>query len=149
MVHAGYGIGAVGLTLLLFGAWTLWRLSGWGSGRSSNGAVHGSSPTSSRHPDIEHQALVFLMTQKTDSVLAALADAIEQERHKLGVAGRRPMGRTLEPVQAGPVSDMGLERSVFDRIGPMADDGVPLSTIAQRLNLPESQVAMVMRLNGI
>ncbi|BBO79814.1 hypothetical protein DSCO28_03800 [Desulfosarcina ovata subsp. sediminis] len=34
--------------------------------------------------ELEHRALVFLMTQKTDSVLAAISQTIEAERQKLG-----------------------------------------------------------------
>jgi len=40
--------------------------------------------------DVEHRALVYVMVQRTDSILAALARTIEEERQKLGAIVRNP-----------------------------------------------------------
>ena len=51
--------------------------------------------------EIEHRALMFLMAQKTDAILAALAKTIELERQKLGdVVSNPSMDDALVAYQA-------------------------------------------------
>lgn len=100
-------------------------------------------------PNVEHQALMFLMTQKTDAVLAALSRTIEQERQKLGVAVSNPsLGSAVDPYRTDTTQIENSSRSVFDRILPMAREGMPEGAIARKLHLPETEVAMVMRLHA-
>ena len=97
----------------------------------------------------QHRALVFLMNQKTDAVLAALADTIEQERRKLGLVVRNPS--IIDAIDARDTQAAGPKRtrlSSYDQILPMARHGIAPSKIAHQLRLPEAEVAMVMRLNA-
>jgi hypothetical protein len=149
MIHASYDIWGVAVAALLLGFWIIKRcvfrkIAGTGSGLG-RAACHSSS---SNH-EIEHQALMFLMAQKTDSVLAALAHTIDLERQKLGGVVRKPsMTNATKAWQAAgtPVPTGG--QSSYDRIVPMARDGLAVATIARQLQLPEAEVSMVMRLNA-
>lgn len=99
--------------------------------------------------EIEHRALMFLMTQKTDSVLAALARTIDEERQKLGVVVRNPtMGEQVDGLMMEAHRDEPNARSDIERVLPLAREGVPEAAIARRLNLPESEVQMVLRLRA-
>jgi hypothetical protein len=100
--------------------------------------------------DLEHRALVYLMTQKTDSVLAALAKTIEEERVKLGVAKRVPAGNDSNCTHTWRGS-LGEEdpRSLNDRVLSLAQEGATISKIARHLVLPENEVSMVLRLNSM
>lgn len=149
MIHASYDIWGVAVTVLLIGFWII----KWYFFRKRSVNASGLDCTivnsSSRDHDIEHRALMFLMDQKTDSVLAALAETIKQERQKLvGVVRKPSMEEAMDasPAAAAPVSTS--QYSSYDRILPMARDGIAVATIARQLQLPETEVCMVMRLNA-
>lgn len=149
MLHNSYEIWGVAIVALLIGSWIIRgiirRKNTEGDCRSNPAKFNASR----RNHDTEHRALMFLMTQKTDSVLAALARTIEDERQKLGVDVRNPsMTAAVDAFQpeAIPVSDH--RQSPYDQILPMANNGIAVATIARQLQLPEAQVSMVMRLNA-
>lgn len=148
MLHASYEVWGVAIAVVLIGCWTIKRLVY----RKKSRPVCGSDPEMTRllhqEHDVQHQALMFLMTQKTESMLAALAQTIERERQKLGVVVRNPsMREVLDafPPKEPSVSDS--HPSAYERILPMAQTGMPVSTIARQLQLPEAEICMVMRLN--
>jgi hypothetical protein len=99
--------------------------------------------------DIENRALMFLMSQKTDSMLAALSKTIEQERQKLGVVVRNPsMAEEIDACEE-PMPDISDRPPTdYEQILPMAQNGMNTSTIAGRLRLSEAEVSLVMRLNA-
>lgn len=98
--------------------------------------------------DIEHRALMFLMNQKTDSMLAALANAIAQERQKLGVIVRNPSMPDGFDVDDEPrVENPDASQSTSARVLSMARKGTSMKTIARQLDLSEAEVSLVMRLN--
>ncbi|WP_372683570.1 DUF2802 domain-containing protein, partial [Desulfosarcina sp.] len=102
-----------------------------------------------RDNDIEHRALMFLMAQKTDSVLAALARTLEQERQKLGGVVRKPsMTDAIDALQAEATPASAPHHSSYDQILPMAHEGIGVANIARQLQLPEAEVSLVMRLNA-
>jgi hypothetical protein len=99
--------------------------------------------------DTEHRALMFLMNQKTDSMLAALARTIEQERQKLGVVVRNPS--ITERVDAADDSlpeTAGGSAPTYEQIPAMARKGMQIEVIAHQLGLSEAEVAFVKRLNA-
>jgi len=148
MLHASYEIWGVAVTVLLIGLWILKRTIARKRSESGNTIDSQRFHSSCRDGDIEHRALMFLMAQKTDSVLAALARTLEQERQKLGNIVRNPsMPEAIDALQAAtmPVSTNG--RSTYDQIMPMAHEGIAVATIARQLQLPEAEVSMVMQLN--
>ena len=99
--------------------------------------------------DIEHRALMFLMTQKTDSVLAALARTIDEERQKLGVAVRNPtIGEPVDGINTQAYRPEAHARPDIERILPLARKGMSEAAIARRLKLPETEVQMVLRLRA-
>ncbi|GAB6908871.1 hypothetical protein DESC_300050 [Desulfosarcina cetonica] len=176
---------------------------------------------SPRH-ELEHRALVYLMTQKTDSILAALGQTIAQERQKLGVfvknpavvsvademaakplavnpqppsgmeasayAVQDPVAASMSPLKTPPVVPSETDRrrihsspsgdiagqteekmvraseppaassstvpppdprhALYQRVLPLARQGLNVTSIADALQLPEMEVAMVMRLNA-
>jgi hypothetical protein len=99
--------------------------------------------------DIENRALMFLMSQKTDSMLAALSKTIEQERQKLGVVVRNPsMTEGIDACEE-PMPDISDRPPTdYEQILQMAQNGMNTSTIAGRLRLSEAEVSLVMRLNA-
>jgi hypothetical protein len=114
---------------------------------------HELGPDAPRHTtvqrDIENRVLMFLMSQKTDSMLSALAKTIEQERQKLGVVVRNPS--LTEGIDAceEPTPDISdRPPTEYEQILPMVQNGIDTSTIARRLRLSEAEVSLVMRLNA-
>jgi hypothetical protein len=99
---------------------------------------------------LEHRALVYLMTQKTDAVLAALAKTIEEERSKLGVAKIIPFSENLSNLKDSekPKRENGT-LPVHERIMHLAEEGASISSISRKLVLPENEVSMVLRLNAM
>ncbi|WP_419663721.1 uncharacterized protein Dvar_39400 [Desulfosarcina variabilis str. Montpellier] len=99
--------------------------------------------------DNAHRALMFLMNQKTDSMLAALAKTIEQERQKLGVVVRKPSmpeeidaHRETAPILSAP------QHRAYDQVLCLAQEGTPIETIADQLNMSEAEVSLVVRLDA-
>ncbi len=143
MLHASYECWLVAITVLMCG-WCIFRNRPereYRLNRLKNKPSH-------QDHDIEHQALMYLMTQDTDSVVATLARTIEKERQKLGLAVRNPsIKEAVDAFQTEsmPISDDG--QSPYEGILPMARDGIAVATIARKLQLPEAEVAMVKRLN--
>jgi hypothetical protein len=104
----------------------------------------------SKEHELQHRALVYLMTQKTDSVLAALSKTIENERRKLGVEKLQPLGDV--PIHQQYVQtefDDNTQGHDVDQILSMANNGETISKIARQLVLPENEISMVLRLNGM
>lgn len=149
MLHTSYETWGVAVFALLIGIWIIKRCfarKSLESGGNLNGAIVN---TSCRDHDVEHRALMFLMTQKTDSMLAALARTIEQERQKLGGFVRKPsMNKAIDALQASAEPAATHLLFAYDQILPMANDGMAITTIARQLQLPEAEVSMVMRLNA-
>lgn len=149
MLQASYEIWGVVATALLIGVWILKRCIARKNPDPANRLDQEIVDSTCRDHDIEHRALMFLMAQKTDSVLAALAHTIEQERQKLGGVVRKPsMTEAIDALPAAAVTVATNRSSSYDRILPMANDGVAVATIARQLQLPEAEVCMVMRLNA-
>ena len=99
--------------------------------------------------DIEHRALMFLMTQKTDSMLAALTKTIEKERQKLGLVVRNPsMVEEIDACEETTPNISDRPQTEYEQILPLAQDGMDIATIAHRLRLSETEVSLVMRLNA-
>jgi hypothetical protein len=99
--------------------------------------------------DGEHRALMFLMNRKTDSMLAALAKTIEQERQKLGVVVRKPSIPDEIDTHCKKVETRsGGSQRVYDQVLPLASAGTPTETIARQLNLSEAEVSLVLRLDA-
>ncbi|MCB2147974.1 MAG: hypothetical protein KQI81_15970 [Deltaproteobacteria bacterium] len=149
MLHASYEIWAVAVILLLIGFWILKRGLARKSPEQGDGLNSAWFDSSSREHDIEHRALMFLMAQKTDSVLAALARTLEHERQKLGGVVRKPsMSDAIDALQAEANPASTHRHSSYDQILPMAHDGIAVANIARQLQLPEAEVSLVMRLNA-
>jgi len=150
MLHASYEILGLAVVASLAGIWVVRRAVRRLRNRNEARPPIAGANSESVRSDIEHRALMFLMSQKTDSVLAALADAIDRERQKLGVVVRNPsmeaavdaLRRTEAPTAATPPP------AKLDQILPLARTGQATSTIARRLRLPETEVAMVIRLHA-
>jgi hypothetical protein len=149
MLHASYEIWGVAVIVLLIGFWILKGCVSRNNPETLSGLDRATVDTACRDHDIDHRALMFLMAQKTDSVLAALARTIKQERQKLGGVVRKPsIDEAVDAFQAASIPVSTNHQSSYDQILPMAHDGVAVATIARQLQLPEAEVCMVMRLNA-
>ena len=149
MLHASHEIWGVCVIVLLIGFWIIKRWFSRKSPETAIGLDRATLNSSFGGHDIEHRALMFLMTQKTDSVLAALARTIEQERQKLGGVVRKPsMTEAMDAFQAAAKPVATHRPSSHDQILPMAHDGIAVAKIARQLQLPEAEVCMIMRLNA-
>ena len=100
--------------------------------------------------ELAHRALIHLMNQKTDAMLAALSETIDKERQKLGVVVRNPAA--TERFEAdGNLGLGGFEAKdamVHDRILAMSRKGTDVSHISRQLQLPEDEVTMILRLKA-
>jgi hypothetical protein len=149
MLHASYEVWGLVLVVLLIGVWVVKRLGFKRKVERTNGLTQAIANPPDPDHDIQHQALMFLMTQKTDSMLAALAGTIEQERQKLGAVVRKPsMTEALDAFQAQAVVGSDAGPALHSRIMPMARSGKTVATIARRLDLPEAEVSLVMQMNA-
>ena len=149
MLQASYAIWGVGVIVLLIGFWIIKRCIFRKIHRSADGLDRVTFNASFSDHDIEHRALMFLMTQKADSVLAALAHTIEQERQKLvGVVRKPSMTEAIKAFQTAAKPVAAHRPSSHDQILPMVRDGIAVATIARQLQLTETEVCMVVQLNA-
>ncbi len=149
MLHASYGIWGVSVIALLIGFWIVKRCILRKRRVRAGGLDRAAFSATCRDHGTDHRALMFLMAQKTDSVLAALARTIQQERQKLGGVVRNPsMVEAVDVLQAAAIPVSTRHQSSYDQILPMAHDGAAVATIARQLQLSEAEVCMVMRLNA-
>ncbi len=148
MLHTSYAIWGLVIVGCLTATWMIRAVAR--RIRQGRGVDADRLPNSeARHRNAEHQALMFLMTQKTDSMLAALSRTIDQERQKLGITVSNPSHESaVDPYRTDMTQVANSSRSCLDRILPMAREGLTESAIARKLQLPETEVAMVMRLNA-
>ncbi len=149
MLQASYAMGCVFVIVMLIGFWIVKRWFVRKSPETESELDRAGCNTICRDQDVEHRALMFLMAQKTDSVLAALASTIEQERQKLGGVVRKPsMDGAVDKFQAAAIAVSTNHHPSYDQILPMAHEGIAVATIARQLQLSEGEVSMVMRLNA-
>jgi hypothetical protein len=144
-----WGSALATLFTLLAGLWTVRWIRRRGSVAQEAVVDQGTPPSVPQPNEMPTQDLTEMMKQQTDSMLAALARTIDQERQKLGMIVRNPsIDAAIEPapVPEAPVSD--TNRGPYERVVPMAGDGVDIQTIARRLNMSESEVSMVLRLKA-
>ena len=148
MLHASYEIWGVVLVALLIGTLFFKAFLKRRRNRRELGSLPVEKEAGAYRGDIEHRALMFLMAQKTDAVLAALAQAIDQERQKLGGIVINPsMAEALDAMPAA-ATPAGKPQPDYKRVIPMARSGMDAADIARQLQLPEAEVSMVMRLNA-
>jgi len=149
MLHASYETWGLVWVALLIGTLLFKALLGRRRNRRGRDWRSSNKEALACGGEIEHRALMFLMAQKTDDVLAALGQAIEQERQKLGGVVRNPsMAEALDAVKASAPSPAGTPEPDYERVIPMARSGMEATDIARQLQLPEAEVCMVMRLNA-
>ena len=148
MLHSSYAMGGIAGVVFLIGFWIIKRRIYRKNHERGCGLNSGIADSPRQDHDIEHRALIYLMTQKTDSVFAALARTIEQERQKLGVVVRNP---SITPAMDAFQTDVGSiaedSLSSYEQILPLVRDGITVATIARKLQLPEAEVSMIKRLN--
>lgn len=99
--------------------------------------------------DMEHRALMFVMDQKADSILAALVKTIERERQKLGVVVRKPsMTEEIDTINTPMPKLSDRLQTAYEQVLPLAQDGTPIEAIARQLDLSEAEVSLVIRLDA-
>jgi hypothetical protein len=150
MLQVSYQLFGVVFLIALVGCWGGHRLR-----KRRRIVPNGDHPADTKNSlpsgdDIEHRVLMYLMAQKTESILAALANTIDQERQKLGGIVRNPSvdaagsGLRIGPTQVAAKSPSG-DMEIFT----LARQGRDVSGIARRLELCEDEVRMVMRLKNV
>lgn len=149
MLHVSYEILGVCVVALLVGCWAIKKGVSRKSPKRGDGVNGAAINSPCTDHDIEHRALMFLMAQRTDSILGALARTIEQERQKLGTVVRKPsMDEALGAYEANQVNVPENGQSLYDRVLSMARSGITASKISRQLQLPEAEVSMIMRLDA-
>jgi hypothetical protein len=135
--------------LLLVGWWIHKSIGDLKNALAQAASTPGEAEPLGRDHDAQHQALLYLMTRKTDSVLAALAQTIETERQKLGMVVRKPSTDAVSDTSPAPAPTVSEDSpSPHERILPMAGSGVSVAAIARQLQLSEAEVATMVRLNA-
>jgi len=149
MVHVSHEIWLLGVVALLIGILILKAAIRRKHASGAKEIVQDAGPSSIAHQDVEHRALMYLMAEKTDSLLGALAKTIEQERQKLGGVVRNPsMVSILDRLQSTSAAAENGCAANYDAVGPMAQQGMDAEAIARQLRMPEEEVALVMRLKA-
>ncbi|MFO7716041.1 hypothetical protein [Desulfosarcina sp.] len=149
MLQASYEFWGVSMVALLIGMFTLKRLIYRRHADRVNCVGRLVSEDAQSDHDIQHRALMFLMAQKTDTILAALARTITQERQKLGTIVRNPsIAEAVDAYPAEAISGADDRQTPYDRILPMAQNGIAVERIARQLQLPEAEVSLVMRVKA-
>jgi len=148
MVYVSHEIWALGIVALLVGILILKAaFRRFKTGQANTTIDNAGSLAGTTCQDIEHRALMYLMAEKTDSLLGALAKTIEQERQKLvGVVRNPSMAQALDRLPSVPAEDQNGRTTKFDAVGPMAKQGMDATAIARQLRMPEAEVALAMRL---
>ena len=98
--------------------------------------------------ELEHRALMFLVNQKMDAVLAAMGHTIDEERQKLGAAVMNPSSEDDAPMPAAATPERENATPPYARAVAMHREGLSVAVIARQLQLPEAEVALVTRLNA-
>ncbi len=149
MLQTSYEMWGMAFVAVLTVVWTI-KVLIRRSHRRSEVSAHDVIADSMGHDhDMAHRALMFLMTQKTDALLAALAHTIEQERQKLGGIVRNPSKpASIDAFQADAPVPPVAHQTTYEQILPMARSGAGVGSIARQLHLPEAEVCMVMRLHA-
>lgn len=149
MSHVSYVIGGAVVAAVLVGLWAIKRSRANKSGARRSGFDHERVNSGRSEHDLHHQALIFLVNQKMDSMLAALSRTIESERQNLGAIVRKPsMTAAVDKIEKQPLPIPLDGRPPYERILPMVREGTSVAAIARRLNLSEAEVTTVMRLNA-
>lgn len=147
---ANYEILGIAVIVMLIGGWTIKKtIERWKNRQYTSSFTGESANVSCRDHDADHRALIFLMEQKTDNMLAALAGTIENERQKLRVDVRNPsMPLAIDAAVEKEPLNLTSRPSRYEQILPMATSGMGIARIASQLQLPEAEVSMVLRLNA-
>ena len=149
MVEANYAIwgGALAVSIFLFSGALIARLAARYRHRAQTIEFDPEMLDASlREHTTHHEALMRLMNQKTDRLLASLVLSIERERQKLDEVVRNPsMVESTRPFKLEPEPVPERTQTVYERILPLVGDGMDASGIARRLNLSEAEVALVMQ----
>ena len=149
MLHASYGIGGLAAVLIFIGMWVIRRRIRRRRDSADAGHAWMGQVAPERQHDVEHRALMYLMNQKTDALLAALSRTIEQERQKLGGVVRNPsMAAVLDAYPTEANAAKAPQPSIHEQIIPLARTGMTVDAIASQLRLPQDEVAMVVRLKA-
>ena len=99
--------------------------------------------------DAEHRALMYMMQQKTDSMLVELSRTIQRERQKLGVNVRNPSISDETGSNSGPAPGRSVPRqAVYAQVLPLAQNGTSVAAIARQLALSEAEVSLIVRLDA-
>jgi len=146
MLQISYEVFGGAFALSLVGIWLINRMRSRRRMKSARASSAANSTEEQLGGDTEHRVLMYLMSQRTDTILAALANTIEQERQKLGAIVRKPsISHRIDPSLSAAASDC---RPRTDQILAMTQRGVAIPSIARHLEMNEDEVAMVIRLDG-
>lgn len=146
MLHTSYGFLGIALVVLTVGLWVIKSHRRHRCAGGGDRDFREKTDLMGHNHDVEHQVLMFLMSQKTDAMLAALARTIEQERQKLGGIVRNPsMSAAIDAFGANTGSHTGRPRKAYDQIQPLVRSGMTVTAISRQLRLPEDEISMVMR----
>lgn len=121
MIHVSYEVAGGTMIIILASLW-LFSVIRRRKKRHVSGWTENAMAGIDNMHEVEHRALMFLMAQKTDAILAALSRTIDQERQKLGAVVSNPsMDEALvayqaknmtrhdpaQPIRNAPAVDMG------------------------------------------
>ena len=131
MVHVSHEIWMLGIVVLLVGILVLKVVIRRIKTGRMDSDIPAAEQSSMNHQDIEHRALMYLMAEKTDSLLGALAKTIEQERQKLGGVVRNPsMADSLDRLKTAAAATENGRASNYDAVGTMVQQGMDAAAIA-------------------
>jgi hypothetical protein len=150
MLQNSYEIWGVAIVVILMGIWAIRHMIRRENKFYVDGRTVPDATVLNTDHSMEHRVLIFLMAQQTESILAALARTIDEERQKLGRVVRKPtISRAM--VDDHAEKSHGSERrdsAPYEHILPMARKGISSPMIARQLQLPESEISLFLRLHA-
>jgi hypothetical protein len=119
------------------------------------------APADQNAPNFNTEFVVEAIRQQTQMAFDHILDTIDKERHSLeayfelralhqapGMSKSSSSGRT-EKVAARGAAELDAADAIYDEIENLAGQGISLTDISQKLNVPPGEVDLVLKLKHL
>jgi len=119
------------------------------------------APADQNAPDFNTEFVVEAIRQQTQMAFDHILDTIDKERHSLEAyfelralhqapgMSKSPSSGRKEAVAAQGAAELDAADAIYDEIENLADQGMSLTDISQKLNVPPGEVDLVLKLKHL
>lgn len=119
------------------------------------------APADQNGPDFNTEFVVEAIRQQTQMAFDHILDTIDKERHSLEAyfelralhqapgMSKSPSSGRKEAVAAQGAAELDAADAIYDEIENLADQGMSLTDISQKLNVPPGEVDLVLKLKRL